>query len=156
MQNRKNNGTRKIKNLQQKIILSNTEYNENVEGETMSKYNNRKITIDGIAFDSRREANRYRELKLLERAGQIQGLELQKKYLLIPAQYETFERYGKKGQRLKDGCRCIEKECAYIADFVYSEGDKLIVEDTKGMRTKEYIIKRKLMLERYGIRIKEV
>lgn len=154
MRNGKNNG--KIKNLQQRTILYNTEDNENVEGETMTKYNNRKITVDGITFDSRREANRYRELKLLERTGQIQGLELQKKYLLIPAQYESFERYGKKGQRLINGRKCIERECVYIADFVYTEGDRLVVEDTKGMRTKEYIIKRKLMLERYGIKIKEV
>ena len=122
----------------------------------MTKYHNRKITVDGITFDSRREYNRYRELKLLERAGIIQGLELQKKYVLIPAQYETFERYGKKGQRLKDGQKCIEKECAYIADFVYTENGKSVVEDTKGMRTKEYIIKRKLMLYVHGIRVKEV
>lgn len=122
----------------------------------MSKYHNRKITVDGITFDSRREYNRYRELKLLERAGIIQGLELQKKYVLIPAQYETFERYGVKGQRLKDGRKCIEKECAYIADFVYTENGETVVEDTKGMRTKEYIIKRKLMLHIHNIKIKEM
>lgn len=122
----------------------------------MSKYHNRKITVDGITFDSRREYSRYRELKLLERAGVIQGLELQKKYVLVPAQYETFERYGKKGQRLKDGQKCIEKECAYIADFVYIENGQTVVEDTKGMRTKEYIIKRKLMLYVHGLRVKEV
>ena len=78
------------------------------------------------------------------------------KFVLIPAQYETFERYGKKGQRLKDGQRCIEKECAYIADFVYQQGEKIIVEDTKGFKTKDYIIKRKLMLYELGIRISEV
>ena len=120
------------------------------------KYRNKKITVDGIPFDSRREYNRFKELQLLERAGQIQGLELQKKFVLVPAQYETFERYGAKGQRLKDGKRCIEKECAYKADFVYTEGGEVVVEDTKGMRTKEYIIKRKLMLYIHGIKIKEV
>lgn len=121
-----------------------------------AKYRNKKITVDGITFDSRREYNRYRELKLLERAGQIQGLELQKKYVLIPAQYETYARYGKSGQRLKDGRKCIEKECAYKADFVYTENGQTVVEDTKGMRTKDYIIKRKLMLFVHGIKIKEV
>ena len=121
-----------------------------------AKYGNKKITVDGITFDSRREYNRYRELKLLERAGQIQGLELQKKFVLIPAQYTTFARYGKKGQRLKDGRKCLEKECAYIADFVYTENGQPVVEDTKGMRTKDYIIKRKLTLYVHGIKIKEV
>lgn len=123
----------------------------------MSKYNNRKVYIDGKAFDSRKEGNRYRELKLLEWAGEIQGLELQKRFVLIPAQYETVERYGKKGQRLKDGKRCIEKECAYIADFVYTDNEsgEMVVEDTKGMKTTDYIIKRKLMLYIHGIKIKE-
>ena len=122
----------------------------------MRKYGNRKTTVDGITFDSRREADRYRELKLLERAGVIQRLELQKKFVLIPAQYENFVRYGKKGQRLKDGRRCIEKECAYIADFVYTQNGEMVVEDAKGMKTKEYIIKRKMMLFMRGIKIKEV
>lgn len=125
-------------------------------GTVKMKYRNKKITVDGITFDSRREYNRFVELQLLERAGQIQALELQKKFVLIPAQYETFERYGKAGQRLKDGKRCIEKECAYIADFVYTENGETVVEDTKGMRTKDYIIKRKLMLYTHGIKIKEV
>lgn len=93
---------------------------------------------------------------LLEKAGAITDLQRQVKFVLIPAQYETFERYGKKGQRLKDGQRCIEKECAYVADFVYTENGKKVVEDTKGFRTKDYIIKRKLMLWVHGIRIKEV
>lgn len=122
----------------------------------MNKYRNRKITVDGIMFDSRREADRYRELKLLERAGVIHGLELQKKYVLIPAQYENFVRHGKNGQKLKGGRRCIERECSYLADFVYEQNGETVVEDTKGMRTKEYIIKRKLMLFIHGIQIKEV
>lgn len=122
-----------------------------------NKYRNKKIELDGITFDSKKEARRYQELKLLEKAGQISKLELQKKYILIPAQYETYERYSKKtGKRLKDGKICIEKECAYIADFVYFENGRLVLEDTKGMKTKEYIIKRKLMLFFYGIRIREV
>ena len=81
---------------------------------------------------------------------------MQVKFELIPAQYEEYERYGKNGQRLKDGRRLLEMECSYIADFVYEEGGNQIVEDTKGMKTKDYIIKRKLMLHKHGIRIREV
>lgn len=122
-----------------------------------NKYRNRKVELDGFTFDSKKEARRYQELKLLENAGQISRLELQKKYILIPAQYETYERYSEKtGKRLKDGKICIEKECAYIADFAYIENGRLVVEDTKGMKTKDYIIKRKMLLFLYGIRVREV
>lgn len=120
------------------------------------KYHNSKITVDGITFDSRKEAGRYRELKLLERAGEISDLQLQKEFELIPAQYETIERYGKSGKRLKDGRKCIEKAVKYIADFVYTEKGQTIVEDTKGFKTKDYIIKRKLMLYVHGIKIREI
>lgn len=128
----------------------------------MRKYGNKKAVVDGITFDSQKEANRYRELKLLERAGKITGLTLQAEFELIPAQYEKFERYGKNGKRLKDGERCIEKSCVYKADFVYVADGKLVVEDTKGYRDPssagyaKFIIKRKLMLWRYGIKIVEV
>lgn len=121
-----------------------------------NKYKSIKTVVNGITFDSRKEARRYQELLLLERAGVILNLKMQVKFVLIPAQYETYERYGKNGQRLKDGQKLIEKECSYIADFVYEENGKTIVEDTKGVKTKDYIIKRKLMLFRYDIRIKEV
>lgn len=118
-----------------------TTYNQN-------KYKNRKVTIDGITFDSQKEANRYAELKLLQRAGQIQGLQRQVKYILIPPQREP-DTAGKKG-------KLIERECAYIADFVYIQNGATVVEDTKGVKTKEYIIKRKLMLYIHGIKIREV
>ena len=117
------------------------------------KYHNRKLTIDGIAFDSKKEAYRYQELKLLEKAGEISGLQLQVKYILIPAQYEP-DTIGKRGG-IKKG-KLIERECSYIADFVYQENGETVVEDTKGMRTKDYIIKRKLMLWVHGIRIREI
>ena len=122
----------------------------------MNKYGNKKITINGKEFDSRKEARRYSELLLLQKAGQITDLQTQVSFELIPAQYETIERYGKKGQRLKDGKRCIEKAVNYIADFVYTKNGKTVVEDTKGFKTKDYILKRKLMLYIHGIRIKEV
>lgn len=121
-----------------------------------SKYHAQKTFFNGIWFDSAREADRYAELLLLQRAGIISDLKCQVKYVLIPAQYEVYERYGKNGKRLKDGKRCIEKECAYIADFVYKEDGKDVVEDVKGVRTKEYLIKRKLCLYIHGVRIKEV
>jgi hypothetical protein len=125
------------------------------------KHGNRKTVVDGIEFDSAKEARRYTELKLMERAGKISDLKLQEEYELIPAQYETVERYGKKGQRLKDGKRCIEKSCIYKADFVYMRGGQLVVEDVKGYRDPasaayaKFVIKRKLMLWRYGIRVIE-
>lgn len=105
----------------------------------MSKYHARKITVYGITFDSRKEAARYGQLRLMEKAGIITDLRRQVKYELIPKQ---------------EG----ERPCSYIADFVYDEtaSGEHIVEDVKGCRTKEYIIKRKLMLYRYGIHIREV
>lgn len=119
-----------------------------------SKYNNVKVGKNA----SLKEARRGAELRMLEKAGVITSLREQVKYVLIPAQYETYERYSKRGKRLKDGVRLLERECAYIADFVYTiaETGETIVEDTKGFRTKDYIIKRKLMLAVHSIRIKEV
>ena len=109
-----------------------------------TKYNNKKITVDGQKFDSKKEANRYHELVLMEKAGVIKNLSRQVKFVLIPSQRD--EATGK----------VIERECSYKADFVYEEDGKTVVEDVKGFRTKEYIIKRKLMLYQYGIRIREV
>lgn len=123
-----------------------------------SKYYARKTVVDGITFDSKHEAERYQVLKLLERAGKISGLRLQVEFELIPAQYETFPRYGKHGKRLEDGRRCVEKSCSYYADFVYHDSDgNLIVEDVKSpaTRTDVYKIKKKLMLMQ-GIKITEV
>ena len=121
-----------------------------------NKYGSRKVEVNGIVFDSKREAARYQELLLLEKAGEIKDIRRQVKYVLIPAQYEHPESTTRKGRG-----RCVERGCAYIADFVYKtilpDGDTLtIVEDTKGFRTKDYIIKRKLMLSVYGIRIREI
>lgn len=127
----------------------------------MSKYYNRKIRVDGIEFDSKREANRYCELRLLQRAGKISNLELQKAYELIPAQYEemptggTYTRGERKGQP-KTRRVCVEKAVKYVADFAYTQNSKTVVEDAKGVRTEAYKIKRKLMLHVHGIKIKEV
>ena len=120
----------------------------------MSKYHNKKITIDGITFDSKKEANRWYELCLLERAGRIQHLERQKVFELIPTQREILPELDRYGNH-KIG-RVIERPVKYIADFVYYENGKMVVEDVKGLRTDVYTIKRKLMLQKYGIRIREI
>ncbi len=122
------------------------------------KYGNTKITVDGIQFDSKREAARYQELKLLERAGVISFLQRQTKFQLIPDQHApsnaVYTKGPRKGQR-KPG-KLLEHECSYIADFCYIRNGETVVEDAKGYRTEVYKIKKKLMLERYGIQIKEV
>lgn len=108
-----------------------------------AKYGNRKTEAHGQRFDSKAEAARYGLLLMLERAGDIRDLERQVKFELIP--------------------KCgDERACSYVADFVYSWRDPItrewstIVEDVKGMRTPDYVIKRKLMLQKHGIRICEV
>ncbi len=122
--------------------------------QSKNKYRNKKAEIDGITFDSIKEAKRYEQLKLLEQAGEITNLQRQVKYILIPSQRDI-STYTKTG-REKPG-KVIERECAYYADFVYTDKDgTLVVEDTKGMRTSDYKIKRKLMLYVHGIRITEI
>ena len=110
------------------------------------KYNSKKIIVDGIKFDSRKEASRYVYLKQQEKAGLISNLELQKKFVLIPKQ--------------TDGKKAVERECAYYADFVYVKDGETVVEDVKGYRNGQayalFTIKRKLMLYVHGIRVKEV
>lgn len=115
-----------------------------------NKYGSKKIEIDGIVFDSKKEAKRFQELSLMEASGAIQNLQRQVKYVLIPSQYDGWYDKGKFKKK------CVERECTYIADFVYEQDGKRIVEDTKGFRTKDYIIKRKLMLHVHGIKIKEI
>lgn len=103
-----------------------------------AKYGNTKVEIDGMPFDSKREAAHWQELRLMERAGEISDLRRQVRYELVPKL---------PGERPVD----------YIADFVYRDKNgNEVVEDVKGVRTPVYIIKRKLMLWRHGIRIREV
>lgn len=119
----------------------------------MSKYHSKKKKYDGMVFDSRKEYRRYRELELLEKSGAITDLQTQVKFVLIPAQREP-DTIGKRGGVIKG--KLIEKECSYYADFVYYDNGIKIVEDTKGVRTADYVIKRKLMLYVHGIRISEI
>ena len=108
------------------------------------KYGNRKVVTEDGTFDSVKELRRWQELKLLQKAGEIYELQRQVPFVLIPMQKDE---HGK----------VIERDVKYIADFTYRDRDyRLGGEDTKGMKTREYIIKRKLMLYRHGIRIVEV
>lgn len=121
-----------------------------------SKYHAKKVNVNGIWFASIHEAERYKELLLLERAGRISNLKLQVPYELIPAQYELVETFTPKTNKPKKVKKLVERKVIYKADFCYQKDGELVVEDAKGMRTKEYIIKRKLLLWRHGIKIKEV
>lgn len=128
----------------------------------MSKYNSKKVYYDGIEFSSRKECNRYRELKLLQMAGQIRNLELQKSFELIPAQYEPSTEFYKRGEKkgLPKQGKLLEQAITYVADFCYEEEGELVVEDTKGYKGGGayaiFVLKRKLMLYKYGIKIKEI
>lgn len=113
-----------------------------------TKYHNRKIKVNGETFDSQREYERFCELNLLQKAGVIQNLQRQTKFVLIPSQYATDPKTGNK--------KCVERSVVYVADFQYVRNGKIVVEDTKGFKTKEYIIKRKLMMYVHGIQIVEV
>ena len=99
-----------------------------------NKYRNIKTVIDGIKFDSKAEARRYTELKLLEKAGEISNLKLQPRFIL----QHSFKHEGK-----------TIRAITYIADFQYTEGDKEIVEDVKGMETAVFKIKKKMFIKKY-------
>lgn len=109
-----------------------------------NKYGNRKITIvfkgKEVQFDSMKEASRAKELELLEKAGVINDLQIQVPFVLQPAFYHN----GKRIQAIK-----------YVADFAYFENGEYIVEDSKGVKTREYINKKKQMLYVHHIEIKE-
>ena len=111
-----------------------------------------------MVFDSMHEYKRYLDLKEMEEKGLITDLQRQVKFELIPKQVEIIERYHKRtGVRIKDEVRTLEQECSYVADFVYYNQDgEMIVEDAKGLRTPDYVIKRKLMLFLRNIRIHEI
>ena len=111
---------------------------------SQNKFGARKCVVDGIEFDSAREAKRYRELALLLAVGEISDLNRQVKFDLLPAQHDS---RGK----------VVERGVSYVADFTYfDKKGEWIVEDAKGMRTRDYVLKRKMMLYFHGIRIVEV
>lgn len=100
-----------------------------------NKYSNNKTIIDGIKFDSKKEATRYSQLKLLERAKEINNLTIQPKYELQ--------------EHFRDNTGVMQKAITYTADFSYIYKDKVYVEDVKGMKTDVYKIKKKLFLKKY-------
>lgn len=102
-----------------------------------TKFRSRKTTIDGITFDSKAEARRYADLKLLERAGEIRDLKLQPGFELLPS--------------FRDKSGTLHRSIKYVADFRYVEVQtgQTIVEDVKGMETREFKMKRKMLLSRY-------
>lgn len=108
-----------------------------------SKYYSKKVIIDGIKFDSKKEGEYYQKLKILEKKGLIKDLELQKEYLL----QDKFVINGK-----------TRRKITYRADFSYvsTEDDKLHVVDVKGFRTDLYKLKKKLFEYKYGVEIEEV
>ena len=99
-----------------------------------NKYRNKNITIDGHTFPSIKEANRYCELKILEKAGEIVDLELQPSFEICP--------------QVKWNGKTLRKR-VYISDFMYTENGKKVVEDSKGFRNKTYLLKRSLFLSQY-------
>lgn len=103
----------------------------------MNKYHNKKITIDGITFDSKKEGKRYLELKLLLRAKEIKDLELQPRFELQP----SFKKNNKTFKKIE-----------YIADFKYFDNrlNKIVIEDTKGFKTDVYLLKKKLFEYKYS------
>jgi hypothetical protein len=100
----------------------------------MNKYRNKKVIVDEKEFDSKREGNRYKELKLLERAGEIKDLELQPRFLL----QDSFKKNGRTFRKIE-----------YVADFKYIENGKAIVEDVKGMQTDVFKLKHKIFEKVY-------
>lgn len=126
-----------------------------------NKFNAKRYTAaDGITFDSKKEAERWDELKLLQDAGAISDLRFQVRYQLLAPQYEEVERFGKKGQPLKPLRKLVERGVDYIADFVYQKDGETVVEDVKGYKRSTaysvFAIKRKLMLMVHGIKVQEV
>jgi hypothetical protein len=118
------------------------EWRDKPRARVARKYRNEPTVLDGMRFDSKAEARRYAELKIMEKAGVISDLQRQVKYVLIPAQ-----------ARPSGG---TERECSYIADFTYVRDDGVkVCEDVKGAATPEYRLKRKLILHVHGVEILE-
>ena len=120
-----------------------------------TKYHNKRVRVGDESFDSKKEYHRWLELSILEDAGVIRNLQRQVKYVLIPAQREP-ETISQRGRKIPG--KVIERETVYYSDFTYEQDGEIVVEDVKSpaTRTEAYRIKKKLLLERYGIRIREI
>ena len=118
------------------------------------KYKNKRVECDGRVFDSLKEYRRYCQLKMLLKCGAISDLKLQVPFELIPAVYEDVAKQLK--TKVKIEKKCVQRPIRYVADFVYVRDGIMIVEDTKGFRTKEYELKKKMMRALLGITIREI
>lgn len=125
------------------VVKTNSLKQDNTQQEQdkKSKYRANKCVVDDIKFDSEKEASRYTELKLLEKAGVITDLKLQVPFVL----QDAFEINGEKIKAIK-----------YIADFTYYENGKLVIEDVKGVKTPVYNMKKKMFMYKYKQYIREV
>lgn len=126
-------------------------------GGSPRKYGNRKIEIGGETFDSKREYDRWLVLRDAERRGVISGLRRQVKYELIPSIYKDVEVQLK--TKVKTVRRLDMRGVDYTCDFVYMKDGEQVVEDVKispKMLPKEFVLKEKMLYQRYGIRIKKV
>ena len=120
-----------------------------------NKYHAKKVNICGIEFDSRKEGMRWLLLKDMERAGEISGLRRQVPFELLPAIWREETVHLKTKDKTER--RLVQRAVHYIADFVYTTRDgKQVVEDTKGVRLPEYILKKKMMLALKGVEITEI
>jgi len=119
-----------------------------------NKYHAKKVTILGIDFDSKKEAMRWLLLKDMENKGEISDLQRQVPFELLPAIYEDVTVHLKTKDKIERKLK--QRSVSYIADFVYTKDGKQIVEDTKGLRLPEYILKKKMMLALLNIEISEV
>lgn len=124
-----------------KQILEKLEHEQHHATPAPSKYHNNKTIVGNIVFDSKKEADRFNELMTLQNAGKIHGLRLQQCFTLVEG-FKTIT--GNKVRPIR-----------YVADFVYFEDGTMIIEDVKGVKTKDYLIKKKLMQDK-GFEITEV
>lgn len=108
----------------------------------MNKFGAKKVTVDGMTFDSKREYRRWLDLQLLERAGKISDLKRQVRFELMATPYD-------------ESGHAIMRGVSYIADFIYTEDGRLVVEDCKGFRTDAYQLKKKWMFDKFHIMIRE-
>lgn len=129
-------------------------YGHGYRSKGRSKYGSKRVVVDGQKFDSQKEADRWQELKWMERAGMIRDLKRQVHFQLTPPVTEP-DTYGPRGGRKKG--KVILEKAEYVADFTYTDNDtdEYIVEDVKGFKTPEYILKKKMLYHLRGLMIHE-
>ena len=130
--------------IKSQTIKNTPQERKSIVGKPRSKYGNQKTEVNGVKYDSKKEAKRAEQLEVQQRLGIISNLERQKKYILQP----SFKFLGK-----------TIREIAYIADFVYEENGELVVEDVKSPITRKnpvYKLKKKMMMYVHGVEVKEV